>query len=262
LNGAAPWQAPFLLGAAVVLAGAVAVHHAPPRARCGPGFITDATRCNLPPFACPSRFLPGPAGCLPLEHRVRIPAGRALLGPSDWEAEGLVAPHLLFTAPFDLDAFEVTESSWSLGRIASARAASAMTWDEADQFCKSRLGRLPTDDEWTAAAIAGHSQPVRYPWGDTGAVCRRGAWGLQRGPCAWGADGPDTVGAHADGDSTLGLHDMAGNVAEWVSTPGIARGGSWQSRLATELRTWSRLEVSRSSRDPRVGVRCAYDVAP
>jgi formylglycine-generating enzyme required for sulfatase activity len=58
---------------------------------------------------------------------------------------------------------------------------------------------------------------------------------------------------------------MAGNVAEWVapdpSRPdlGVAKGGSWRSALATELRTWSRLELSPSARDPRIGVRCAFD---
>jgi formylglycine-generating enzyme required for sulfatase activity len=69
---------------------------------------------------------------------------------------------------------------------------------------------------------------------------------------------------------------MAGNVAEWVveSKPfmpsggsalgtggiGLALGGSWQSTVATELRTWERLELSAEEPDPRVGVRCAYDV--
>jgi hypothetical protein len=61
---------------------------------------------------------------------------------------------------------------------------------------------------------------------------------------------------------------MAGNVAEWVAADpkeperGAAHGGSWASALATELRTWSRLELAPSKKDPRVGIRCAYDVSP
>ncbi len=118
------------------------------------------------------------------------------------------------------------------------------------------------------AAAASASNPVRrYPWGDTGAVCRRAAWGLAQGPCAQGADGPDTVGAHPDGDSPLGLHDLAGNVAEWVlATPNdaarlevaLAKGGSWATSMASELRICARLELPLEAADPRVGFRCVY----
>ncbi len=164
----------------------------------------------------------------------------------------------------------MTQGSWRRWRGASepdgdaARAASAMTRDEAGAFCASRGGRLPSEDEWIAAA-SGHGPPRRYPWGDTGAVCRRAAWGLSSGPCAVTGRGPDTVGAHPDGDSQLGLHDMAGNVAEWVAPPaeperriGVAKGGSWQTGLASELRVWARLELPPDARDARVGLRCAY----
>jgi len=58
---------------------------------------------------------------------------------------------------------------------------------------------------------------------------------------------------------------MAGNVAEWVRSPdstpslGVARGGSWRTALAAELRTWARLELDARAKDDSVGVRCAYD---
>jgi formylglycine-generating enzyme required for sulfatase activity len=141
-----------------------------------------------------------------------------------------------------------------------------MTRDEAAAFCARQApgGRLPTEDEWIVAAVSGATPAPRYPWGETGAVCRRAAWGLSTGPCARGADGPDTVGAHPDGDSRLGLHDLAGNVAEWVACDGCvdgrgrAKGGAFSTALAPDLRLWAALEIPSAARDPRVGLRCVY----
>jgi hypothetical protein len=39
---------------------------------------------------------------------------------------------------------------------------------------------------------------------------------------------------------------------------GIAKGGSWQSALAADLRIWARVELPGGARDPSVGVRCVY----
>jgi formylglycine-generating enzyme required for sulfatase activity len=69
------------------------------------------------------------------------------------------------------------------------------------------------------------------------------------------------VGAHPDGKTPQGVEDMAGNVAEWSVAPRgpVVHGGSWQSALATELRTWAELEIDPAAHDPRLGVRCASD---
>jgi formylglycine-generating enzyme required for sulfatase activity len=171
---------------------------------------------------------------------------------------------MIEAGPFFLDAFEATSTAFAGHAVADGlRAASGMTRDEAAAYCAKTGGRLPTEDEWmvAAAGLKGH----RYPWGDTGAVCRRAAFGLASGPCSSVGTGPDTVGAHVDGDSETGAHDLAGNVAEWVAGSaertqlGIAKGGSWRTELATELRVWARLELDPASHDDRVGVRCAYD---
>jgi hypothetical protein len=237
-------------------------------ARCCPGPAADVWAC-APSTSCPPPLVLRGASCDAPEARVRIPETTLEVGPSDWEAEGRVAPRTVHAGPFEIDAFEAT-----LGHLApnrrvpdSARAKGGMTRAAALEYCKTRGGRLPTDDEWIVAA-AGAAPGRRYPWGDTGAVCRRAAWGLASGPCSNEGQGPDTVGAHPAGDTPEGLHDMAGNVAEWVAPSpaasanslGVARGGSWKSSLATELRTWESLELDPLVADPRVGVRCAYDV--
>jgi formylglycine-generating enzyme required for sulfatase activity len=297
-----PWApAAGLVLAAIALTVTIGVARrgSDERARCGPGFVAHASRCVPAGDTCPSPLARGSFGCDAPDVRVSVPETTLVLGPSDWEAEGRVAPRTVHAGPFRADAFEVTRGAWTRatgGAVAgedAARAASGMTRDEAAAFCARRApgGRLPTEDEWIVAAVAGASVPPRYPWGDTGAVCRRAAWGLLTGPCADAADGPDTVGAHPDGDSALGIHDLAGNVAEWLApggewampagsgasvrvdsgvggggvggggvggVGGVAKGGSWETALATELRVWARLELDPRSRDPRVGFRCVY----
>lgn len=217
---------------------------------------------------CASGFRREGPRCFDLERReiaehdvVSIPEMTINVGPSDWEAEGRVKPRTAHVEAFAIDRFEFTAGQLCKARrrqcdVDGARAANGIAFEEARALCKERGGRLPTEDEWLAAA--GGEKPRRYPWGDTGAVCRRAAWRIETGPCATGATGPDTVGAHPDGATPLGVHDLAGNVAEWVdSSPPSVRGGSWKTSLATDLRTWPRTETAPGG-DTTTGFRCAY----
>jgi len=265
-----------------------------PASACGPGFTRSGPRCCPTPgthrdgvcvsdatASCPSPLVRTDRGCdAPERDVVEVPATRLVVGPSDWEAEGRVTSRIVDVKPFAIDRLEVTAGRACASRHFAgasfckdgdpARAAFGVSLGAARAYCEERGGRLPTEDEWLAAAAGDRSR--RYPWGDTGAVCRRAAWGLESGPCGRGAVGPDTVGAHPDGATPLGIHDLAGNVAEWVETASctdpagclpIVRGGSWKSALATELRTWLRREVPLASAmaggDPTIGFRCAYD---
>jgi sulfatase modifying factor 1 len=244
-------------------------------ARCSRGFEARGARCLVPAGSCPPPLLPRPGGCDAPDLRVLVPATEMVAGPSDWESEGRVAPRVVRAGALRVDAFEATAGSWrraamgGVPGVETSRAMSGISRSEAAEYCLRRGGRLPTEDEWIVAAASGAVPPRRYPWGDTGAVCRRGAWGLRTGPCSVRGDGADTVGAHGDGVSPLGLYDMAGNVAEWVApgstadppregAMGVAKGGSWQSALAADLRIWSRVELPAGARDPAVGVRCVY----
>ncbi len=249
-----------LLGTGVTLVAGLVRRGIDEGARCGPGFVVQGARCVLDPTRpCPPPLAASPLGCDAPAVRVLVPETTIAVGASDWEAEGRVTTRTIHTGPFRIDAFEVTAGRWGNAPPGdAARAASGMTAGEAMAFCTGLGGRLPTEDEWIAAAVAGAAQAPRYPWGETGAVCRRAAWGLRAGPCARGVDGPDTVGAHPDGDSALGIHDLAGNVAEWVAPGGVAKGGSWASDLAADLRVWARIELPSEARDPRVGLRCVY----
>ncbi len=235
---------------------------------CGPGFARAGPRC-LPGVGCPPPLRTSEGGCEVPLLTVTIPRTTAVIGPSDWEAQGVVHSRTVTAGPLRLDAFEVSVGNAHCPECPladpsryderdRARAASAITRSEAQRYCAARGGRLPTEDEWLVAAAG--SAPRRYPWGDTGAVCRRAAFGLVRGPCASGAAGPDTVAAHPEGQTPLGVYDMAGNVAEWVDDPPGVRGGSFESELVAELRTWARREVPAGATSGSIGFRCAYDV--
>lgn len=250
---------------------------------CAAGQTLRAGRCEGRPSLCPSPLLLRDTGCVAPPVRVPIAGATLHVGAGDWEAEGRIVPHEALIAGFEIDVFEVTEGAYD--ECASAkkcavvpmsgepgRALGGLSRPDAEAYCAFRGGRLPTDDEWTL--IAAGSKMTRYPWGDTGAVCRRGAWGLQDGPCGFDFAGPELAGAHPDGASREGVHDLAGNVAEWVAgspgrypneaanaAVGAVRGGSFRSGLATELRTWQSRSVPVGDRLPDVGARCAYDIA-
>lgn len=95
-----------------------------------------------------------------------------------------------------------------------------------------------------------------YPWGP--------AWDASRLNSAASALGATTpVGSYPGGESSYGLVDAAGNVAQWTSTPwpGVdgaytVKGSSWADHPG-----WGRAAAARgapgSTRAPHLGFRCA-----
>ena len=157
-----------------------------------------------------------------------------------------------------------------------------VSWDDAKAYVdwlSSETGqeyRLPTEVEWEYAARAGSSS--RYAWGN--------AVGRRRANCAtcesrWG--GQTTAPAGAFAANAFGLHDMHGNVWEWVQdcpdrsdaaglpdagpdqaaacAARVLRGGSW-SNLPERIRSASRSWLAADSRSFNLGFRVAREVAP
>lgn len=222
-----------------------------------------------------------------------------LCDPHRFVAEG--AAHEVTLSPFSIDRTEVRVRDYmrcvSAGRCAApgfavgdARFADPdfpvvlVSWDDAHDYCSFAHGRLPTEAEWELAA-RGIQQRV-FPWGSVynGHLCNHGSLGVDHTDASDGYARLAPVGSFRDGQTPLGLLDMAGNAAEWVddevdpdvsetfpppypagpqvdpvSRGGarrVVRGGSY-AEGAYEQRTTARRMEFRTTRADFIGFRCA-----
>lgn len=84
-----------------------------------------------------------------------------------------------------------------------------VTWNGARRYCAWRGARLPTEAEWEAAARGGEGRA--YPWGNQPPSAERAVYARR-------SNETGAVGERAAGATPQGVHDLAGNVAEWTSS--------------------------------------------
>lgn len=154
-----------------------------------------------------------------------------------------------------------------------------VSWYEAAAYCAWADCRLPTEGEWEYVARAGTGR--KYPWGEKDPDDSRANYD--------GGPGDATpVGLYPGGATPDGIHDMAGNVWEWIADwydsdyysklpldepavdpkgpeeptdERVLRGGAW-NLYPRHLHASYRLAFGPESRNNVFGFRCAQGSYP
>jgi formylglycine-generating enzyme required for sulfatase activity len=242
--------------------------------------------------------------CASCPEMVILPAASFMMGSPDNESdrEADEGPQRLVTIsrPFAVGTFEVTFTEWDAcvadggcqsnpkpkdeGWGKDKQPVVNVSWEDAMEYVTwlsrttGRTYRLLSEAEWEYAARAGSISP--FPEG--GAISAEQA----NFQTSFDADGgsregkyreqPVAVGSFAP--NAFGLHDMEGNVSEWVedswhenyagapidgsawaggdTSLRVLRGGSWYS-FPTDLRSASRRADQPDHRSPEIGFRVA-----
>ena len=217
---------------------------------------------------------------------VKVAGGPFLMGGGDEADEQ--PRRTVVLAPFYLDRDEVTRGQYAQCVTAGACKPSGdaqsvddaqlpvthVSWSDANAYCHYVHERLPTEAEWERAARG--SDGRIFPWGDT-PDCARANFGNfdGEGRCPGNPGRPVAVGGYG-GE----LHDLAGNVWEWVADwydaryyrhapttnpkgprrgqRRVVRGGACCSMFGLP-RASNRLAFPPDYRDGDLGFRCAKD---
>jgi sulfatase modifying factor 1 len=224
---------------------------------------------------------------------VQIPAGPFTMGSNDGDPDE--APeHQVFLKGYYIDRNEVRQDEYLRFAKMTKRpaprievfeddqskvlkpelAAMSVSWEDAAAYCKWAGKRLPTEAEWEKA---GRGEGRRkYPWGDKFASNMANVDGVEDGYKYLAPPG-----SFEGGRSPYGLHDMTGNVAEWVADSydehfykkgtyrdpkviddgqlKVVRGGSWRE-TEQNARLSKRIAAKFWRNDITIGIRCASDL--
>jgi formylglycine-generating enzyme required for sulfatase activity len=219
----------------------------------------------------------------------QVPAGEHAIGSTVGDPDERPV-HRVKLASFTIDRHETTQAEYARC-VAAGTCRAARRYPEAEgarlpvvgvshadaiAYCRWAGKRLPSEAEWERAARG--SDGRRFPWGDS-LDCSRANFGsfIGDGPCGGVNPGrPLPVGSRPTGVSSSGVHDLAGNVWEWVAdeyrpypggtitppaNPGgetlrVVRGGSCCSYFAMPTTT-NRLAFPAGYLDRDLGFRCA-----
>ncbi len=211
--------------------------------RCANGPSTNATpqyyepaTATPPPTPGPGPApAPGPTGTYPpndLGTMIKIPGGTFTMGSS--QTVDSTPEHPVTLSSYFMDKYEVTvgeyrkcvQSNNCLTPLNSLHAncsydkagkdyhpVNCVEWNDAKKYCAWAGKRLPTEAEWEFAAKGTDNRT--FPWGNAAPTCSHADFKSDSGTFCSGS-GTSPVGKHPLGISYWGLHDMGGNIEEWV----------------------------------------------
>ena len=209
--------------------------------------------------------------------------------------------HEVCLSSFQIEKHEVTQKSFQTVMktnpsrfVSSDLPVESVTWQEANKYCKKIGKRLPTEAEWEFAARGGTT--TEYYWGEIFDSSKGNFCDVNCDMNIRTADKSDgykyTAPVGKFPPNPLGLYDMSGNVADWVSdwmdaeknyyvispkdnpsgpdrknapdfdggaNEKIFRGGSWGGGIETLRSAW-RKAFFRGYRFESLGFRCARDI--
>lgn len=214
---------------------------------------------------------------------VLVPVGCFLMGSWNGDSDERPVEEQCIEEPFWIDKYEVTQGD--LARLGGEQANPSsfsgdnrpvenITWFDAQAFCESREGSLPTELQWEYAARGIDS--LTYPWGNL--------W--NNNYAVWGRDnsqGTANVGSitfGSTGISWVGTLDMIGNVREWTSSlyrsypygiddgredkdtiaNRVVRGDSWNNTDISFRYAANRTWVDPNASSNTLGFRCVRPV--
>lgn len=229
-----------------------------------------------------------------------VPVGRDLMA-SAWETR--VSDYALFVTetgrPAPPTARFTQEPDHPVVNVSREDARAFCDWLTTRERKDERIShfheyRLPTDLEWSLMAGLveeegispnwrdARKQPV-YPWGINWPSHEKvGNFADMTAASAPGIPGERTIAGYDDGfaftapvgsfpPNELGMHDLSGNVQEWVddeysklgsNTLGVLRGGGWNTYQTENLFTGSRNAVPPDYRDEFYGFRIVLAKVP
>jgi len=225
-----------------------------------------------------------------------VPAGEFTMGSTLFGNEQPV--HTVYLGEFYMDTYEVTNRLYKACEQAGActppHGNSSYThssyygnpqydnhpvikvdWYQANAYCVWRGARLPSEAEWEKAARGMDGRT--YPWGEEIDCSKANYYDSTHNKDCVGDT--SAVGSYDSGKSPYGIHDLAGNVREWVAdwydaypenTTGdsaygttfhVLRGGSWDS-YGLSVRSAYRFSYAPANWNFFLGFRCALGTSP